>query len=348
MLRKVLIVIFLLLPAAAWAAGEAAWPPGSDSLKTKVVRTAKSVDRFLLKRQQKQTTDTDYIFKPQEKWLFRTRSDVLFNLLEFHTNNSAMGFDFGMDLKAKPTFRQNFGVGYRGVVLGFGIAIPFKKKDKEFSLKVYTNPAGGEITYGFTGSLAGKTNLGGQTYEVNPGAMPTHYIRVGGYYAFNGKKFSMPAAMNQSHIQRRSAGSPLVSANFRATWGSYYLSSNHRIPPLFYNREFFFGVGGGYGYNWVPSEHWLLHISATETFGVVGTARIQSETLGSVRSFRMRFLPLLTAANTSVIYYYKRFYVGVFATADVLFIPTREKQTKEDFYYTQSHVTCHLTVGFRL
>ncbi|MBR5700589.1 MAG: DUF4421 family protein [Bacteroidales bacterium] len=337
MLRKVLIVMLLFLPAATWAAGESALPP--DSLKTKVVRTAKKVDRFLLKNQQKQNTDTDYIFKPQQKWLFRTRSDIVLNLLTFHNDHPALGIDYGVDLKAKPLFRQNIGVGYRGVILGFGIAIPFKNKDKEFSLKVYTNRAGGEVTYGQIWSLSGKLSFNESSFEVNPGAMPTQYVRVNAYYAFNWKKFSMPAAMSQSFIQRKSAGSPLATFGFRADWGTFK-------PAKFSNREFFVGLGGGYGYNWAPSEHWLIHISGTETFGLFGCSRITA--FNNTTKFRMRFLPLLTAANAAVIYYYKRFYVGVFGTADVLFIPTREKQTGEDLYYTMSHVTGHLTLGFRL
>ena len=132
MLRKALFILALLLPVASRAAGETALPP--DSLKTKVVRTARKVDHFLLKNQQKQTTNTDYIFKPQQKWLFRTRSDLVFNLNEFHYDHRGTLLDYGMDLKAKPLFRQHFGVGYRGVILGFGIAIPFKNKDKDGEL----------------------------------------------------------------------------------------------------------------------------------------------------------------------------------------------------------------------
>ena len=338
MLRKALFILALLLPVASRAAGETALPP--DSLKTKVVRTARKVDHFLLKNQQKQTTNTDYIFKPQQKWLFRTRSDLVFNLNEFHYDHRGTLLDYGMDLKAKPLFRKHFGVGYRGVILGFGIAIPFKNKDKEFSLKVYANRLGGEVTYGSIGSYQGTMDLLGMEFDVKPGDMPSHYIRVGGYYAFNWKKFSMPAAMTQAFIQRKSAGSPLATVGFRANWGEYR-------PNKSRNRHFFFGIGGGYGYNWVPSEHWLLHISATETLGLVGVSRIAASK-DNVTKFGMRFLPLLTAGNAAVIFYYKRFYTGLFATADVLFIPTQERQHKGKYFYTMSHVTAHLTVGFRL
>ena len=344
MLRTVFVSMILVLFPAELYAGEVAVEP--DSVEAQIVRSARKVDRFLQRRQQRQNTDTTYIYKPQQKWLFRTRSDVIFSLLEFHNDHSASGRDFGMDLKSKPIFRQNLGIGYRGVVLDLGIAIPFKNKDKEFSLNIFTNPAGGEITYGRIGSLGGKTSINEDTYEVVIGTLPVQYVRFSAYYAFNWKKSSLPAAMTQSFIQRRSAGTPLITTSFRALWGSYYTNGDASLSPVFNNREFFYGIGGGYAYNWVPSEHWLIHISATETFGLFGRARfdLSDQTV----LFRQRFIPLLTAANASVIYYYKRFYIGAFGKADILFIPTRERTLKEDFYLSQSRFSAHLTIGFRL
>ncbi len=40
------------------------------------------------------------------------------------------------------------------------------------------------------------------------------------------------------------------------------------------------GIGGGYGYNYVPSQDWLLHISATPTFIVYSNT---SMTFGDAR-----------------------------------------------------------------
>ena len=346
MFRKFLILFLLLFPIAFTAAGETVQenPPGT--FVKKAVKTAKNVDRFLEKRQRKQTTDTSYIFKPQEKWLFRTRSDVVMSLLDFDHNHPSTALDFNMDLKSNPKFRQHFGVGYRGVVLGFGIGIPFKNSDKEFSFKVYANRAGGEITYGTIESLKGTMNIVGFTHEMKPGNLLDRYLRMGAYYAFNWQRFSMPAAMSQSHIQRRSAGSPLASFAFRMVWNSYPNENRHQFNSLFRTQSFFIGIGGGYGYNWVPTEHWLLHISATETFGLGAGTRLyySNETF----RFRERFLPLVTAVNAAVLYYYKRFYFGAFGTVDNLFIPSRERTLQEDVNMSMSRISGHLTVGFRL
>jgi hypothetical protein len=35
------------------------------------------------------------------------------------------------------------------------------------------------------------------------------------------------------------------------------------------------GIGAGYGYNWVPGRHWLLHISALPTFTVYSNTSLK-------------------------------------------------------------------------
>ena len=305
-----------------------------------------TVDSFLKKGQERQRTDTNYVFKPQEKWLLRTRSDVIFSLLDFRNDHPSSGVDFSMNLNSKPQFRQHFGVGYRGIVLGFGISIPLKNSDKEFSLKVYQDPAGGEITYGVVKSLKGQMNVGDQTFDMAPGALGTKYLRIGAYYAFNWKKCSMPAAMTQSRIQRRSAGTPLIVTKFRMLWNDFSYEQGDRYDPVFKTRSIVWGIGAGYCYNWVPSEHWLIHISATETFGLVGNTRITLRDSGY--RLKERFIPLITSANLGFFYYYKHFYVGAFGLADNLFIPSKERRSKDNVNISLSRFSAHFTIGLRL
>ena len=35
------------------------------------------------------------------------------------------------------------------------------------------------------------------------------------------------------------------------------------------------GIGGGYGYNWVPNRHWLLHLSVLPTFTVYSNSSLK-------------------------------------------------------------------------
>ncbi len=80
------------------------------------------------------------------------------------------------------------------------------------------------------------------------------------YYCFNCRRFSYPAAFSQSYIQRRSAGSLLLAV---AGQGQHSTLSWEQEMQL---KMFNIGIGAGYGYNYVPSQGWLLHISALPTF----------------------------------------------------------------------------------
>ena len=85
-------------------------------------------------------------------------------------------------------------------------------------------------------------------------------LNINGYFAFNNRRFSYPAAFSQSYIQRRSAGSFLLAAS---GMGQHAILKWDEEMKLKITN---IGIGAGYGYNYVPSEGWLLHISALPTF----------------------------------------------------------------------------------
>ncbi len=353
MFFKALIALTLMLVSPD-SAGAEAYAPGpkltgrekTDSLKQKVTRTAKGVDAWLLKRQQRQKTDTDYIFKPQERWMVRTRGDVAQSFVSFGNSLENKTDVFQLTLHTNPKYKQHFGFGYRGVVLGFGIGFSKKKSDKELSIKYYGNRFGVEATFGFLGSLTGKLKIPGYEASVAEGTLDCDYLHLGGYYAFRGDKFSMPAAMNQSFIQRKSAGSPLATAHFRMIMFGF--EEDKQSSSLFDTMSLFFGLGGGYGYNWVPSEHWLLHISATETLGFLGNTRLRTS-LAPGETFKAhgRFIPLFTKGNVAALYYYKIFYGGIFGTVDNMFIPSKLKGSDERYQISVTRIQGHITVGVR-
>ncbi|MBQ3632208.1 MAG: DUF4421 family protein [Prevotella sp.] len=93
---------------------------------------------------------------------------------------------------------------------------------------------------------------------------------IAGYYTFNHRRFSFPAAFTQSYVQRQSAGSWLAGISYQG--GSIKTTNklkarNPNAPDVrIYVGHF--GVGGGYGYNWVLGRRWLLHFSMLPTFVV--------------------------------------------------------------------------------
>ena len=92
-------------------------------------------------------------------------------------------------------------------------------------------------------------------------------LNLVGYYTFNHRRFSYPAAFNQSYIQRRSAGSWLLGISYQG--GSIKTNDEltQRAPdaPVTTIKFGHVGIGGGYGYNLVLGRKWLLHASILPT-----------------------------------------------------------------------------------
>ena len=103
--------------------------------------------------------------------------------------------------------------------------------------------------------------------DVIPENWDLRTVYADAYYVFNNKKFSMPAARTGRLIQKRSAGSLFVMANFNQ-------SRLHMYRMLNYTEEIFrhdqFSIGAGYGYNWAINNGKLLFsISVIPMFSLV-------------------------------------------------------------------------------
>ena len=103
--------------------------------------------------------------------------------------------------------------------------------------------------------------------DVMPENWDLRTVYADAYYVFNNKKFSMPAARTGRLIQKRSAGSLFVMANFNQ-------SRLHMYRMLNYTEEIFrhdqFSIGAGYGYNWAINNGKLLFsISVIPMFSLV-------------------------------------------------------------------------------
>ena len=103
--------------------------------------------------------------------------------------------------------------------------------------------------------------------DVIPENWDLRTVYADAYYVFNNKRFSMPAARTGRLIQKRSAGSLFVMANFNQ-------SRLHMYRMLNYTEEIFrhdqFSIGAGYGYNWAINNGKLLFsISVIPLFSLV-------------------------------------------------------------------------------
>ena len=128
---------------------------------------------------------------------------------------------------------------------------------------------------------------------------------------FNHRRFSYSAAFTQSYIQRRSAGSWLAGISYQGGSIKTTEALIERNPNAPDTRIYIghFGIGGGYGYNWVLGKKWLLHFSMLPTFVVYNRNNF---TVNGERkkAQRMRFNMIFNERAAVVYQFSPRYFAG--------------------------------------
>lgn len=219
-------------------------------------------DRMLAKNYSKVNYDTAYIVRPQTKWTVTARMNVSGMAIEDEGTDGGQHFRARAEANNKETL--SVGVSYQGLALGLALnpaQLTGKYHDYELNLNSYRNRFGFDVIYQDAKNFKGwyeQEGLG--RVELPDGLLQVQTLNLNAYYAFNGRRFSYPAAFSQSYIQRRSAGSFLLAASYMRQRSTL---DGEQWQQLKMTNV---GIGAGYGYNCVPGQGWLLHISALPTF----------------------------------------------------------------------------------
>lgn len=204
--------------------------------------------------------DTSYVRWPKQD---------LIASLNFKMINSLLYVQFDDDLSnvvqkyrgfATSEFQTpiSLSLAYRGWGLSYTRSFE-KYVDNEFSFSTCGQKYGAELRYQYTRSYTGtlESNLDSQNdIEIQPDDISQEVYYANFYYVFNSKRFSLPAALLQTVVQRRSAGSWLAAINFQRS-----ILRFHELP---FNKvtSTKLSLGGGYAYNWAfAGEHCLIHAS---------------------------------------------------------------------------------------
>ena len=220
--------------------------------------------------------DTAYISRPQTKWTVVARLNVSGAKIE----SEAM--DNGQHLTAEMTADYKSTISLAASYLGFSLSASLnpakmmgKYRDYELNFNSYGKRFGFDFIYQDAHNFTGWHETDGQDrIELPADILSVKTLNVNTYYAFNSRRFSYPAAFSQNYIQKRSAGSFLLAASGQGQHAT--LKWDQEMQLKMTN----IGIGAGYGYNYVPSEGWLLHISALPTFIVYSKT---SMTFGDIR-----------------------------------------------------------------
>ena len=196
------------------------------------------------------------------------------------TDNSGNSIGF----VPKPSMKIGPYAGWSLIFLGVTVDVLHLNdgnKRKEWDLSLYTLPIGVDIYYRQSGDDYTIRNVRLKATEdtqaldgMNFAGIESSVTGVDLYYIFNHKKFSYPAAFNQSTQQKRSSGSALAGIGFTrhslsVDWQmlndifmktlNMNLLENFDEEPLSEKIVYTdFSLSGGYAYNWVFAKNWLF------------------------------------------------------------------------------------------
>lgn len=254
----------------------------------------KSADE-MLDRWQDEGVDTNYIRKPKLSRMvylgyygYYQQHDMTFPLLV----NDA---DIPLDHQYMPpnlaehkymmadmgTYQSEFelGIDWRGIAIE--LPIPIRNRySMSFGLAKNGSVWGARIRYKSLKNMEGvlddsynqtmtqwmrnvedRTATPATTAEsiIPEGKIDLKIFYVEGYYVFNNKRFSLAAGAYGDMVQKRSAGSLFVMANYyQSQFGANNLFNHDR--DIFRNRKL--SLGAGYGYNWAINGGKLcIHMS---------------------------------------------------------------------------------------
>lgn len=246
-----LLMLLLVTPSGLHLQAQSGFWHKADSLLTKL-RT--------------NNADTLYLTRPQQHWTLKLMGGM--------SNNSS--YFSGRDQEnplhdtywsGSPRKTITLSANYRG--LGLSVAVNPAKIGQGFkalrlNVVTYSNRYGFDILYEHEGHLREKHHpiLNSQDGTVS-GGMTQKILTMFGYYVLNAKKFSYPAAFTQTWIQRKSAGSVILGANFQKINSSFDELTREDLSMRSFDVRTL-SVGAGYGYNLVYKS-WLIHASGIPT-----------------------------------------------------------------------------------
>ena len=153
------------------------------------------------------------------------------------------------------------GIDWKGLALE--IPIPIRNK-YQLSLGLAKNGSvwGARVRYKYLPHMSGSCNIGDREIDEESNALKIFYLE--GYYVLFHKKFSLSAGLYADMVQKRSAGSPLIYANY---YQSIY-DINKTFPANYdHFRTRQISLGAGYAYNFSFLEGKLVfHTSLVPMF----------------------------------------------------------------------------------
>lgn len=215
--------------------------------------------------------DSTYIYQPKQGFtlgMFSTVQQVGFDTkakfnIHYDDGTKAAGVS-NYSLIEQPSTKLGLELGYGKFVLGYGIEIGPKRayKKRALGLNLLGKAWGLHCNYfRVSNTFQSSIKIGnpGDEHYMDDQILSTtpallKYLSIDGYYVFNNKRFAYPAAYKAGLVQRKTAGSWMVTGRYMQG-----LLSNVPDPTVIYDYynllDYFatlqFSIGGGYSANFV-------------------------------------------------------------------------------------------------
>ena len=221
------------------------------------------LDSVLTARYYRSPYDTNYVVRPEGRWTLKVRLNQTGNTI--HAKAEEDDIHSKADLSTSHKTTISVAATYRGITASVALnpaKLSGAYEDYEFNLNYYSSRLSLDFSYQRAESLSGDIERMGNSYSMESGDAKMKVVNLVGYYTFNHRRFSYPAAFNQSYIQRRSAGSWLAGISYQGGTIETTEDLKARSPkaPEVQIRIGHVGIGGGYGYNLVLGQKWLFMI----------------------------------------------------------------------------------------
>lgn len=261
--------------------------------------------------------DTNYVERPHQKWLLRLMVNQTGDYV--HAKGTIKDVWSKFDLHTKRNTSLSLEVNYCDIAVALSLN-PDKIRgiydDYELNLEYHGQKISVDFNYQRSTSLTGDMHMDNMPLVDHLGedGLRMNVVNVAGYYTFNHRKFSFPAALYQNYYQRRSAGSWLAGLSFQG--GSIKTTDElkQRSPqaPDVHLTFANVGIGGGYGYNWVLGHRsqWLLHLSAIPTFVVYKHNKL-SVNDEYIKDSRTSFNMIFNERAAAIYHFSPRYFAGV-------------------------------------
>lgn len=209
--------------------------------------------------------------------------------------------DTGFEMTSGCVNAVGVGIGYRNTMVKY-YYIPGKKNGQLFNVSSYGHRFGGEVMYQtiksasclYTAKIPDATGFDNEEAS-RWGNIAFSRLCLNAYWVISPKRFSYPAAMRSSVIQKRSAGSFIANLTYYRTTTDIFnkVTSIQWLMEDVHISTNQIGIGLGYAYNIVlPWKCMLIHIAATPML----TVNVKNGCSGRPSEFREIASPELLEA----------------------------------------------------